>query len=346
MAADLSGIVIAPPTRGAKAAGIYRKFKRWPVIPVFLLGLVVFSGLFAPLISPHDPEKGELRERNIPPAWSDGEKATKTVVERMSINERTTSVTLSDAQKIDPAAQVGDQIEVFVRPAGSTKFLLGTDHLGRDVLSRVIYGARISLLVSIVTLAVGGSIGVVMGLAAGWYGGVVDEILMRLVDIKLAIPLILIALVLVITLGQSLWIIVTVLCLFIWPRFARQVRGEVLQLKHMDYVSLAKVSGASTARILFIHIFPGTINTLIVVATLQVGIVILLESTLSFLGAGVPPPTPAWGSMVADGRDKLAGGVWWISTFPGIAIMLTVMSLNLFGDWLRDTLDPRLRQLE
>ena len=346
MAADLSGIVIAPPTRGAKVAGIYRKFKRWPVIPVFLLGLVVFSGLFAPLISPHDPEKGELRERNIPPAWSDGEKATKTVVERMSINERTTSVTLSDAQKIDPAAQLGDQIEVFVRPAGSTKFLLGTDHLGRDVLSRVIYGARISLLVSIVTLAVGGSIGVVMGLAAGWYGGVVDEILMRLVDIKLAIPLILIALVLVITLGQSLWIIVTVLCLFIWPRFARQVRGEVLQLKHMDYVSLAKVSGASTARILFIHIFPGTINTLIVVATLQVGIVILLESTLSFLGAGVPPPTPAWGSMVADGRDKLAGGVWWISTFPGIAIMLTVMSLNLFGDWLRDTLDPRLRQLE
>lgn len=346
MAADLGGIVISPPTLRAKAAGIYRKFKRWPVIPVFLLGLVVFAGLFAPLISPHDPEKGELRERNIPPAWSDGEKATKTVVERLSINERTTSVTLSDAQKIDPAAQVGDQISVFTRPAGSTKFLLGTDHLGRDVLSRVIYGARISLLVSIVTLAVGGSIGVVMGLAAGWYGGVIDEILMRLVDIKLAIPLILIALVLVITLGQSLWIIVTVLCLFIWPRFARQVRGEVLQLKHMDYVSLAKVSGASTARILFIHVFPGTINTLIVVATLQVGIVILLESTLSFLGAGVPPPTPAWGSMVADGRDKLAGGVWWISTFPGIAIMLTVMSLNLFGDWLRDTLDPRLRQLE
>jgi peptide/nickel transport system permease protein len=202
------------------------------------------------------------------------------------------------------------------------------------------------LLVSIVTLAVGGSIGITMGLVAGYYGGFIDEFLMRLVDIKLAIPLILIALVLVITLGQSLWIIVTVLCLFIWPRFARQVRGEVLQLKHMDYVSLAKVSGASTARILFIHIFPGTINTLIVVSTLQVGIVILLESTLSFLGAGVPPPTPAWGSMVADGRDKLAGGVWWISTFPGVAIMLTVMSLNWFGDWLRDTLDPRLRQLE
>ena len=316
------------------------------MVPVFLLGLVVFAGIFAPLIAPHDPESGELRERNIPPAWSGGEKSTKVVVERMTINERRTSVTLSEAQEIDPAAQVGDKIEVFISPPGSSRFLLGTDHLGRDVLSRVIYGARISLLVSIITLAVGGSIGVTMGLAAGWYGGFVDEFLMRLVDIKLAIPLILIALVLVITLGQSLWIIVTVLCLFIWPRFARQVRGEVLQLKHMDYVSLAKVSGASTPRILFIHIFPGTINTLIVVATLQVGIVILLESTLSFLGAGVPPPTPAWGSMVSDGRDKLAGGVWWISTFPGLAIMITVMSLNLFGDWLRDTLDPRLRQLE
>ena len=346
MAADLSGIVVAPPTRRAKAAGLYRKLKRLPIIPLLVLGLVVFAGLFAPLLAPHDPEKGELRERNMPPAWSGGETSLKTVVERMTINERTTSVTLSDAQEFDASAQVGDQIEVFTRPAGSSKFLLGTDHLGRDVLSRVIYGARISLLVSIVTLAVGGSIGITMGLVAGYYGGFVDEFLMRLVDIKLAIPLILIALVLVITLGQSLWIIVTVLCLFIWPRFARQVRGEVLQLKHMDYVSLAKVSGASTARILFIHIFPGTINTLIVVATLQVGIVILLESTLSFLGAGVPPPTPAWGSMVADGRDKLAGGVWWISTFPGVAIMLTVMSLNWFGDWLRDVLDPRLRQLE
>ena len=346
MAADLSGIVVAPPTAKERAAGVYRKIRRLPLVPVFLLSLVVIAGVFAPILAPHDPEKGELKERNIPPAWSSGEKDVKIVVERMSINERTTSVTLTDALKTNPAAQIGDKIEVFSRPGGSTKFLLGTDHLGRDVLSRVIYGARISLLVSIVTLAVGGTIGVAMGLAAGWYGGIVDETLMRLVDIKLAIPLILIALVLVITLGQSLWIIVTVLCLFIWPRFARQVRGEVLQLKNMDYVSLAKVSGASTVRILFIHIFPGTINTLIVVATLQVGIVILLESTLSFLGAGVPPPTPAWGSMVSDGRDKLAGGVWWISTFPGVAIMVTVMSLNLFGDWLRDTLDPRLRQLE
>jgi peptide/nickel transport system permease protein len=246
--------------------------------------------------------------------------------------------------------EVGSLRERTLPPAwmegGSTEYLLGTDHLGRDVLSRVIHGARISLIVAAVTLGVGGTIGVMLGLAAGWYGRWVDEIAMRLVDIKLSIPLILIALVLVITLGQSFAIIVAVLAIWIWPRFARQVRGEVLQLKNMDYVALARVSGASTLRILFVHIFPGTINTLIVVATLQVGIVILLESTLSFLGAGVPPPTPAWGSMVSDGRDKLAAGFWWISTFPGVAILLTVMSLNLLGDWLRDVLDPKLRQIE
>ena len=225
MAADLSGIVIAPPTPRTRVAGFYRRLKHWPVIPLTMLSLVVIAGVFAPWIAPHDPEKGNLRERNIPPFWSDGEVLLKVVVEKVSINERMTSVSLRDALEVNPGVQLGDEIEVFNKPAGSTKFLLGTDHLGRDILSRVIYGARIALIVYFVTLAVGGTIGVVMGLMAGWYGGWVDEALMRLVDIKLAIPLILIALVLVITLGQSLWIIVTVLCLFIWPRFARQVRG-------------------------------------------------------------------------------------------------------------------------
>jgi peptide/nickel transport system permease protein len=310
------------------------------------LSIVVFAGITAPLIAPHDPERGILQDRHIPPAWIDVRTAPKTVVQRVSISGRTTEIAMKDAILIQPNAQLGDLVQAVTRPGGSTKYLLGTDKLGRDVLSRVIYGARISLIVAGVTLGIGGTIGVTLGLAAGWYGRAVDETIMRLVDIKLSIPLILIALVLVITLGQSLAIILAVLVIFIWPRFARQVRGEVLLLKNMDYVSLARVSGASTLRILFKHIFPGTVNTLIIVATLQVGIVILLEATLSFLGAGIPPPTPAWGSMVAEGRDKLAGGIWWSTAFPGLAITLTVMSLNLFGDWLRDTLDPRLRQME
>ena len=298
MAADAT-LVVQPAPAPARIARKIWQLRRWPLIPIFFLVLFVITGVFAPLIAPHDPERGGLRDRNLPPAWEEG---------------------------------------------GTSEFLLGTDHLGRDMLSRVIFGARISLAVAGVTLGVGMVIGVASGLIAGWYGGWLDEFLMRIVDIKLAIPTILLALVLVLALGQSFLIIVAILAIAVWPRFARNVRGEVLQLKTMDFVALAKVAGASTPRILFIHIFPGVINTLIVLATLEVGIVILLESTLSFLGAGVPPPTPAWGSMVSDGRDRLAVA-WWISTMPGLAIMLVVLSMNLFGDWLRDRLDPRLRQL-
>jgi len=267
---------------------------------MFILAVFAFTGITANWIAPHNPERGDIRARNLPPAWLEG---------------------------------------------GSTKYLLGTDHLGRDSLSRVIFGARISLIVVAVTLGVGGVFGVLLGLVAGYYGGWVDELVMRVVDIKLAIPTILVALVLVFALGQSFIIIIAILAIAIWPRFARNIRGEVLQLKTMDFVALAKVAGASTPRILFVHIFPGVVNTLIILATLEVGIVILLEATLSFLGAGVPPPTPAWGSMVADGRDRLAVA-WWISTMPGLAIMFVVVAMNLFGDWLRDVLDPRLRQLE
>ncbi|MDA0262557.1 MAG: ABC transporter permease subunit [Chloroflexi bacterium] len=323
---------------------VWHAARTWPILPVFLLSLVVISGVAAPWIAPHDPDRGVLQERNLPPFWSGATTASKTVADSVALEDQGRLISLRQAQLIDPQAVVGDQIEVVIQPGGSTKYLLGTDQLGRDLLSRIIYGARISLIVAAITLGVGGTIGVTLGLMAGWYGRWVDEFIMRLVDVMLSLPLILVALVLVVSLGQSFTIIVTVLCLFIWPRFARQVRGEVLLLKTKDYVALAKVSGASTQRILMIHIFPGTINTLIVVATLQVGIVILLESVLSFLGAGVPPPTAAWGSMVSDGRDRLAG-FWWIATFPGLAIMLTVMSLNLFGDWLRDKLDPRLRQI-
>jgi len=306
--------------------------------------LVVVAGAGADLIAPHDPENGDLANRNLPPFWGGPTTTSKLVVEQPETGKRHLQVPLDEAQEIDPNAAVGDTVDVITRAEGSSEFLLGTDHLGRDLLSRVIHGARISLIVALVTLGVGGILGVILGLMAGWYGGWTDEFLMRLVDIILSLPLILVALVLVVAVGQSLEIIVVVLALWIWPRFARMVRGEVLQLKTMDYVALARVAGASTTRILLKHLFPGTINTLIVVATLQVGIVILVEATLSFLGAGVPPPEPAWGSMVADGRDRLTDA-WWIATVPGIAILLTVMSLNLFGDWLRDRLDPRLRQI-
>ena len=296
----LETAVLAPRPNPLRWLGILRRVRRWPLIPMAIILVVVVAGIFADLIAPHNPRVGILSERNTPPAWSS---------------------------------------------EGSSTHLLGTDQQGRDMLSRILHGARISLIVAAVTLVTGGTIGVVLGLLAGWYGGWVDELIMRLVDVLLALPLILVALVMVVSLGQSLEVILAVLAIWIWPRFARMVRGEVLRLRTMDYVALAQVAGASTLRILATHLFPGVINTLIIVATLQVGIVILVESTLSFLGAGVPPPTPAWGSMVSDGRDKLAVA-WWISTLPGFAIMLTVMALNLFGDWLRDTLDPRLRQLE
>ena len=345
-AADITGsIVLAPRSVGGWIATARRSWRRWPVIPLFLLSLVVIAGVGANWLAPHDPINGDLSDRNLPPFWGGPTTTQKLVVEVPAVGQRHLQISLEEAREIDPNVAEGAMVEVVLRNGGSTRFLLGTDHLGRDLLSRIIHGARISLIVAGVTLGIGGTLGTLIGLIAGWYGGWVDEVLMRLVDIILALPLILVALVLVVALGQSFEIIVAVLALWIWPRFARMIRGEVLQLKNMDYVALAQVAGASTRRILFLHLFPGTINTLIVVATLQVGIVILVEAVLSFLGAGVPPPTPAWGSMVADGRDRLVDA-WWIATIPGLAIMLTVMSLNLFGDWLRDKLDPRLRQLE
>ena len=251
---------------------------------------------------------------------------------------------LSDQAAIEAA--FAEQANVIAKVHIPTwNHVLGGDNIGRDLLSRVIHGARVTLTVSMTALVTGLLVGVTMGLVAGYFGGFVDEVIMRITDVWLSIPFILLAIVVVIVLGQTFIILLCLLALTVWASFVRNVRGEVLSIKERDYVALARVAGASTFRMIIWHILPGVINTIIVLATLRVGQIILTESILSFLGAGIPPPTPAWGAMVNDGRSYI-NDAWWISFFPGACIFLVVMSLNFFGDWLRDRLDPRLRQLD
>jgi peptide/nickel transport system permease protein len=227
---------------------------------------------------------------------------------------------------------------------GSWDHLLGTDKQGRDILTRIIYGARISLSVSLVSIALAGSLGTVMGLAAGYFGGWLDAVVMRIVDAFLSMPLVLVALVAVAVFGPSFLTVIGVVTAVLWTSYARQVRAEALSIKQMDFVARARVVGASDLRIMFRHILPNVVNTIIVIATLEMGSVILLEATLSFLGAGIPRPDPSWGVMVADGRDQITAA-WWMSFFPGFALMMVVLSANVLGDWLRDHLDPKLRQV-
>ncbi len=227
---------------------------------------------------------------------------------------------------------------------GTSEYLLGGDHIGRDILSRIIFGTRISLMVAATVLAAGAFVGTVLGVTAGYFGGIVDEILMRMVDFTYAVPFILVALVAAVIWDPSLHLVIILLAIFTWPSFARQVRAETLQLKAMDYVAMARVSGASGLRIALKHILPGIVPTVVVMASLEVGHLVIAESVLSFLGVGIPAPDPSWGSMISQGRNYITTA-WWISFFPGVAIFLIVFSMNFLGDWLRDTLDPKLRQL-
>lgn len=289
---------------------LWHTTRRYPILPVAILLIVlVIPAIFADWVAPHDPVVGSLSNRLVPPFWVESQ---------------------------------GEGI--FATPGGTAEHLLGTDKQGRDILSRIIYGARVSLTVAAISIGMAGLIGTSLGLIAGYFGGNIDHLVMRLVDIGLSMPAILFALVLATVLGPSFQTVVIVIVIIFWSRYARLVRGETLSIKSQDFVARSRVNGASHARIIVRHIFPNVVNTITVLATLEVGQVILLESTLSFLGAGLPRPTPAWGLMIANGRELLVTA-WWLAAMPGIAILLSVLSMNLLGDWLRDKLDPKLRNV-
>jgi peptide/nickel transport system permease protein len=245
--------------------------------------------------------------------------------------------------------EVGALGERFKPPAwqagGSDKYLLGTDHLGRDILSRLLFGARISIIVGFTAVIIAGAIGTFLGILSGYLGGWVDQVIMRITDAWLALPVLTFAIFLAAIVGPSVNNIIIILGAAYWTRYARVIRGEVLSLRERDFVRLAIVAGCSKWTIMRRHILPNVISSAIVLATLQLGVVIIAEATLSFLGVGVPPPQPAWGLMLADGKKGLMAGYWWLTVLPGCCIMLMVLAANLLGDWLRVKFDPQLRQL-
>jgi len=245
--------------------------------------------------------------------------------------------------------EVGSLSQRFKPPAwvagGSAEHWLGTDHIGRDVLSRLIFGTRVSMIVGFTAVIFAGVIGTALGILSGFFGGWVDQVIMRITDAWMALPALTFAIFLAAIVGPSEWNIVIILGAVYWTRYARVIRGEVLSLKERDFVRLAIVAGCSRWKIMRKHLLPNVLNSAIVLGTLMLGVVIVTEAALSFLGVGVPPPKPAWGLMLADGKKGLMAGYWWLTVFPGVCIVLMVLSANLLGDWLRVKLDPQLRQL-
>jgi peptide/nickel transport system permease protein len=275
-----------------------------PLLPLLIIAAVVVGAVFADVLAPHDPE-----------------------------------VSVRDAS----GRPVPSYRPPFWMPGGSLDTPLGTDFHSRDILSRLLYGARISLLVGIVGTLVAGALGTTLGILAGYLGGWCDQIIMRLTDAWMALPSLIFAIFLASVLKPSLWNIIVILSLVFWSQYARIVRSQVLSLRERPFVQLAEVTGAGKLRVIRRHILPNVLNTVMVLFSLTIGVAIIIEASLSFLGVGVPPPTPTWGLMMSEGRGPLIAGKWWIAVFPGLCIMLLVLATNLLGDWLRVRLDPQLR---
>jgi peptide/nickel transport system permease protein len=285
-----------------------------PFIPLLVLTLLVFFAIFAPAIAPHsalDPVK-PTREQCL-------------------------------AKYGIAACPYVDNLPPFWAREGSVHTPLGTDFLGRDVLSRLMYGARISLVVALTGTLVAGVIGTLLGVLAGYLGRWWDHIIMRITDAWLTMPSLVFAILLASVRGPGLWNIAVILAAVFWSRYARVARGEVLTIRERDFVKLAEINGVRKLRIIFRHIVPNVINSVMVVFSLQVGVAVIIEASLSFLGVGVPPPEPSWGLMMAQERESLMEGKWWLAVFPGMCITMLVLSANMLGDWLRVRLDPQLR---
>lgn len=250
------------------------------------------------------------------------------------------SIAPHDPNRQDIIARLKHPMEQAHR--GKVTFILGTDGLGRDVLSRLLYGARVSLLVGLISVVVGGSIGTLLGMIGGFFGGWIDDIIMRLADIQLAFPFILLAIIFMLVLGPGVLNLILVLGIGQWVTYARIARGQTILQREKEYVEAARAIGQRTPGILFTGILPNILSPLVIIASFNIASVILSEAALSFLGLGVPPTVPSWGGMLAESRDQLLAGRWWLAVFPGTAIMITVLSFNILGDWLRDLLDPRL----
>ena len=353
---EATGVETQP--RANRVAKVLSEAKQLPFIPLaVLIFLLVIPAIFANQLAPHNQRIGVLDDAKLPPFWVSESFESREVVQRADKDRLDLEIGLTNARRKvdrgeatiltggeDGTVDPGDTLRFQAQKGGSWEYPLGTDKQGRDILSRIMHGARISLMVSSLAILLGGGLGTILGMLAAYRGGKTDAIIMRIVDIKLAFPSILLALVLVAAIGAGFTTVIVVIAVLLWARYARVVRGEALSIKQQDFIDRARVSGASNIRIMMKHIFPNLVNTVVVLATLEVGHVIILESTLSFLGAGIPAPTPAWGVMVADGRDLITTA-WWIFLFPCLAIVLTVLSMNLLGDWLRDKLDPKLRNV-